>query len=115
MLGLVPPQRPAHCLWAVLNARICEVFPLACPLCGGQMRILAFITQSADIRQILDPIWVETEPPRISPALGLPWCHDCDAQMGEGAGGGPDRVTDWDVVEPRARLRGRPARQWVAP
>jgi hypothetical protein len=47
---LVPPKRPAHYLWAVLIARIYEVFPLLCPLCGGQMRILAFITHSADIR-----------------------------------------------------------------
>jgi hypothetical protein len=34
------------------------VFPLLCPLCGGQMRIRAFITHSADIRQILDHIGV---------------------------------------------------------
>jgi hypothetical protein len=48
----VPPKRAAHCLWAVLIARICEVFPLLCPLCGGQMRIIAFITHSADIRHM---------------------------------------------------------------
>ena len=29
----VPPKRPAHYLWAVLMARIYEVFPLLCPLC----------------------------------------------------------------------------------
>ena len=28
----------AHYLWAVLIARTVEVFPLLCPLCGGQMR-----------------------------------------------------------------------------
>ena len=34
-----PPKRsPAHYLWAVLIARIYEVFPLLCPMCGGQMR-----------------------------------------------------------------------------
>ena len=32
---------PPHILWAVLIARIYEVFPLLCPLCGGQMRIIA--------------------------------------------------------------------------
>ena len=36
----VPTKRPAHYLWAVLIARIYEVFPLLCPLCGGQMRII---------------------------------------------------------------------------
>jgi hypothetical protein len=35
------PKRPAHYLWAVLIARIYEVFPLLCPMCGGQMRIIA--------------------------------------------------------------------------
>ena len=52
----VQPKRPAHYLWAVLMARIYEVFPLLCPLCGGQMRIIAFITHSADIRRILEHI-----------------------------------------------------------
>ena len=55
---LVPPKRPAHYLWAVLIGRIYEVFPLVCPICGGQMRIIAFITHSADIRQILEHIRV---------------------------------------------------------
>jgi hypothetical protein len=72
----VPPKRPAHCLWAVLIARIYEVFPLLCPLCGGQMRIIAFITHSADIQQILEHIGVETEPPRITPARGPPLRDD---------------------------------------
>ncbi len=68
----VPPKRPAHYLWAVLITRIYEVFPLLCPLRGGQMRIIAFITYSVDIRQILEHIGVETEPPRITPARGPP-------------------------------------------
>ena len=64
-----PPKRAAHYLWAVLIARIYEVFPLLCPLCGGQMRIIAFITHSADIRQILEHIGVDSEPPQI------PWAR----------------------------------------
>jgi hypothetical protein len=68
----VPPKRPAHYLWAVLIARIYEVFPLLCPNCGGPMRLIAFITHSADIRQILNHIGVESEPPHISPARGPP-------------------------------------------
>ena len=44
-----PPKRsPAHYLWAVLIARIYEVFPLLCPICGGQMRLIAFITNTAE-------------------------------------------------------------------
>ena len=38
----VPPKRsPSHYLWAVLIARIDEVSPLLCPICGGQMRSIA--------------------------------------------------------------------------
>jgi hypothetical protein len=79
----VPPKRAAHYLWAVLIARIYEVFPLLCPLCGGQMRIIAFITHSADIRHILEHIGVACEPPQISPARGPPLWERCDALAGE--------------------------------
>ena len=45
---------------------------------------IAFITHSADIRQILDHIGVDSELPHISPARGPPLWDDCgDAQMGE--------------------------------
>ena len=90
----VPPKRPAHYLWAVLIARIYEVFPLLCPLCGGQMRIIAFITHSADIRHILEHIGVESEPPHIAPARGPPLWNECDAQAGEGSQIAPD----WDIA-----------------
>ena len=66
------PKRPAHYLWAVLIACICEVLPLVCPICGGPMRLIAFITHSTDIRQILNHIGVDAEPPRITPARGGP-------------------------------------------
>ncbi len=33
----------SHYLWAILIARIYAVFPLICPDCGGQMKIIAFI------------------------------------------------------------------------
>lgn len=88
----VQPKRPAHILWAVLIARIYEVFPLLCPICGGQMRIIAFITYSVDIRQILEHIGVETEPPRITPARGPPLWDECNAQAAEGMEPPPD----WD-------------------
>ena len=32
---------PSHYLWAALIARTYEVFALNCPMCGGQMRIIA--------------------------------------------------------------------------
>jgi hypothetical protein len=66
----VPPKQPAHYLWAVLMARVYEVFPLVCPICGGQMRVIAFSTYSVDIRQILEHIGVDEKPPRITLARG---------------------------------------------
>jgi len=90
-----PPKRSkAHYLWAVLIARIYEVFPLLCPLCGGQMRLIAFITEGVQIRKILDHIGVDSEPPHIAPARGPPLWDDCDAQTDEGVCIEPD----WDLA-----------------
>lgn len=90
-----PPKRaPAHYLWAVLIARIYEVLPLLCPMCGGQMRLIAFITEGTQIRRILDHIGVDSEPPQISPARGPPLWDDCDAHAGEGIEVEPD----WDLA-----------------
>ncbi len=92
----VPPKRsPAHCLWAVLIARICEVFPLLCPLCGGQIRLIAFIAEGTQISKILDHIGVDPDPPQISPARGPPLRDDrSDAQTDEGVHIEPD----WDLA-----------------
>ena len=54
----------------MLIARIFEVFPLLCPNCGEQMRIIAFITHSADIGHTLDHIGVDSQPQHIAPARG---------------------------------------------
>ena len=55
------------------------------------MRIITFITHSADIGHRLEHIGAETKPPRITPARGPPlW--DGDAQVGDGVDVGPD----WD-------------------
>lgn len=58
------------------------------------MRILAFITHSADIRHILDHIGVALKPPHITPARGSPLWDELDAQAGERSQIGPD----WEVV-----------------
>ncbi|MDN2783587.1 IS91 family transposase, partial [Campylobacter jejuni] len=41
-------------------------------------------THRADIRQILEHIGVDTEPPHITPARGPPLWDECDAQAAEG-------------------------------
>ena len=46
-------RRAARYAWALLLARIYEVFPLLCPKCGGEMRIIAFINEAMAVREIL--------------------------------------------------------------
>ena len=65
-----------------LIARIYEVFPLICPICAGQMRIIAFITDAAEVRKILEHIGADSQAPRITPARGPPLWDECDAPMG---------------------------------
>lgn len=101
----VPPKRwPAHYLWAVLIARIYEVFPLLCPLCGGQMRLIAFITAGTQIRRSLDHIGVDSQPAHISLArVPLLW-NDCDAHASESVAAQPD----WGLAAQAGRKCARP-------
>jgi len=58
--------------WAKLMARAGEEFPLECPACGGDIRLIAFITEPGPIRKILTHLGEPLEPPPISPARGPP-------------------------------------------
>jgi hypothetical protein len=58
--------------WAKLIARVGEEFPLACPTCGGDIRLIAFITDPGPIRKILTHLGEPLEPPPLSPARGPP-------------------------------------------
>jgi hypothetical protein len=62
----------ARYLWAMLLARLYEVFPLLCPSCGASMRIIAFITDTPAIRQILDHIGEPSTPPPLATARSPP-------------------------------------------
>jgi len=66
----------------MLLARLFKSLPLVCPNCGGDMRIVAFITEVAPVRRILDPIGEPAEPPRISPARGPPAWDDPPVDLG---------------------------------
>ena len=57
---------------AKLMARVGEEFPLQCPACGGDIRLIAFITDPATIRKILTHLGQPLEPPPVSPARGPP-------------------------------------------
>ena len=53
---------------AVRLARLFEAFPLECPRCGGEMRLLAFVTEGATIRRILVQVGEPTQAPVPKPA-----------------------------------------------
>jgi len=59
---------PAHYLWAMLLARLFESLPLVFPSRGADMRIRAFVTETAPVRRILLALGEPAEPPRIAPA-----------------------------------------------
>jgi hypothetical protein len=64
-----PSRRAANKRWAELIYRIYEVDPLTCNQCGGQMKILAFITETATIRRILDHRDKIAAEPRAPPTV----------------------------------------------
>lgn len=76
-------RRAARYAWALLLARIYEVFPLLCPKCGAQMQIIAFITEALSVRQILAHLGEPTSPPRMAPARGPPLWEMPDAEPGK--------------------------------
>ena len=61
------------------------------------MSIIAFITHSADIRQMFGHIGVQAQPSNIASARGPPLWKDCDAQMSEGVESEPD----WNMAKQR--------------
>lgn len=69
-------------LWAILLARIYEAFPLICPNCHSQMRIISFINDAGTVGKILDHIGESTQPPRIAPARGPPLWEAAAEQAG---------------------------------
>ena len=69
---------PNRYRWALLLARIDEIWPLTCNHCGGPVRLLAFITEPAPIRKILRHIGEPDQPPRLHLPRGPPQeaCED---------------------------------------
>lgn len=65
-----PPRISSR--WAALLARIHHAFPLVCPGCGEQMRLIAFLTDPFSIREILHYLGEPFPPPPVHPARGPP-------------------------------------------
>ena len=91
-------RSPARYLWAMRLARLYEVFPLLCPSCGAPMRIIALITDTPAIRQILDHLGEPSTPPPLAAARGPPgWDRQETTQEDPGWGLPPvDREPEYD-------------------
>ena len=61
--------QPRNYSWAQLMMRIFEVDVLACPRCGGRMRVLCAINSPTAIEKILACLGLPTRPPPIEPAV----------------------------------------------
>lgn len=66
-----PKRPPNRYLWAMLLARIYNLFPLLCPVCGSEMQVIAAIQDKPVINKILKSVGEPTEPPALSPARGI--------------------------------------------
>jgi hypothetical protein len=77
------PRRHARYAWAQLLARIYAVFPLLCPLCATEMRIVGFITDPSTVRTILAHLGEPIRPPAIAPARGPPLWDMPEAARGQ--------------------------------
>jgi len=86
--------------WAKLMARLGEEFPLQCPACGGDIRLISFITEPGPIRKILTHLGEPLEPPPIAPARGPPtdWGELVQAHDdGEAVQVSPDELPAIDI------------------
>jgi len=73
------PKKKASRTWAMLIARIFEVFPLLCLRCHAPMKIVVFITEPNTVTKILEHIGVPSTAPVIAPARAPPqeeFCYD---------------------------------------
>ena len=66
-------QRPRYIGWAELLRRTFAIDVLACPGCGGRLRLLATIEQGAVVEKILTHLGLATGPPPPAPAREAPW------------------------------------------
>ena len=95
-LPALSPSSPARIRWAQLLARIYEVLPLLCPACGGQMRILAFLTDPPTVKAILLHLELPHRPPPLAPARALPQSELLLDQTSDFDQSDPELVPDFD-------------------
>jgi hypothetical protein len=70
--GRVKPSRPGAYQWAELMQRTFALNVLACPRCGGRLRLVALIEQAAVVQRILRHLGLPAEVPERRPARAPP-------------------------------------------
>jgi hypothetical protein len=106
--------------WAKLMARVREEFPLGCPNCGGDIRLIAVITEPGPIRKILTHLSEPLEPPPLSPARGPPTDWDELVQVHNDRAIFQGRIDELPVIDNHSLERhsmprcGRPVRRAVS-
>ena len=75
----------------MLLVRILEINPLVCPGCGGEMKIIAFVTETEPVGRILQHTGEPDHAPAISQARGPP-INDAEINQTQG--------WDFTAVEP---------------
>jgi hypothetical protein len=86
-----PGTHTARYHWAILLARFFSTFPLLCPQCGAELRLIAFVTAPEPVSRILTHLGEPAAPPRIAPARGPPAWDDL-----------LEPLPDWDALAPPA-------------
>ncbi len=89
--------------WSALLRRVFALDVLVCAVCGGEMRVMAYISEQNVVEKILTHLGLPTEPPPLAPARMPLQLHFYDP--------------DADTVDPRRRNdpqvqpgRGHPGR-----
>lgn len=63
------PHAACRSAWARLIAKVYEIDPLLCPRCGSEMRLIAVITDPAEVRTILRHLLkIGRAPPGLDPS-----------------------------------------------
>jgi hypothetical protein len=72
-------REPSNLLWAELMQRSFGFDVLACPQCGGRLRLIAVIDEARVIRRILGHLGLPTEVPAARPSRAPPMPFDGEA------------------------------------
>jgi hypothetical protein len=79
----LPPKaryiRPRYHAWSDLLSRTFQIDVLACPGCGGRLRLIATIANRTVIDKILRHLGLPTETPEPAPPRPPPWLPGFEA------------------------------------